>query len=507
MTSYILSHDLGTTGDKATLFTDKGILISSTFYDYPTYYPDVGWAEQNPDDYWRAFCSSTKALLKKSSVKAENIAVVSFSGQMMAALPVDKDGDALRRSIIWADLRSTVEAESLSKRIGRHNFYELTGNRLSASYPATKIMWIKRNEPKIYKNTYKFINAKDYVAAKLTRRILSDYSDASSMALLNIKSLDWATEILEASGIDKGKLPDLIESTDVVGKVCKHASMESGLMEGTPVVKGAGDGPCATAGSGVVQEGESYIYIGTSTWMGLATRRPFIDSKKRTHTFCHFTKGLYAPAGTMQAGGGSFQWLKNTLCDCESSLAKKLNVDVYEILTLKAKDISCGSGGLIFLPYLMGERCPFWNPDARGCFIGLSMLHSKSHMIRSVLEGVAYNMKLIEEAFIEQGADLSTIRMIGGGAKSPLWRTIFADVMEKRIARLNFNEEATSIGAAIAGGVGVGMFSSIIEAHKFVRIEEEAVPNAKNVSVYREYYEIFKKSYEQLVKVFSVLSS
>jgi len=252
-------------------------------------------------------------------------------------------------------------------------------------------------------------------------------------------------------------------------------------------------------------EEEAYIYLGTSTWMAFATKRPIIDPKKRTFTFSHFHKGLYMPAGTMQSGGGSFKWFKDTLCDAESDAAEKLNLDVYELLTLKAKEIPCGSAGLLFLPYLMGERSPLWNPKARGCFIGLSIVHTKSHMIRSVLEGVAYNMKIIEEAFAEQGVSFQSIRIIGGGAKSRIWRRIFADVMEKPISRLNFIEEATAVGAAIAGGVGAGFFSSIHDAKGFVKIEEEINPDERNYPVYRRYYTIFKKSYEQLMDVFDML--
>ena len=505
MASYILSHDLGTTGDKATLFSAEGKLISSTFASYQTYYPEIGWAEQDPEHYWRAFCESTKALIDKAKIKPFDIAVVSFSGQMMAALPVDKDGKALRNSIIWADLRSTKQVGELSTRIGEDSVYEITGHRLSASYSATKIMWIRENEPEVYKNTHKFIHAKDFIVSRLTGNIYSDYSDASGMNLLDIKSLDWSEELLEATKIDQNKLPDLVESTEVVGKVTGKASSLSGLIQGTPVVIGGGDGACATCGAGVMGEEEAYIYLGTSTWMAFATKRPIIDPKKRTFTFSHFHKGLYMPAGTMQSGGGSFKWFKDTLCDAESDAAEKLNLDVYELLTLKAKEIPCGSAGLLFLPYLMGERSPLWNPKARGCFIGLSIVHTKSHMIRSVLEGVAYNMKIIEEAFAEQGVSFQSIRIIGGGAKSRIWRRIFADVMEKPISRLNFIEEATAVGAAIAGGVGAGFFSSIHDAKGFVKIEEEINPDERNYPVYRRYYTIFKKSYEQLMDVFDML--
>ncbi|MQY76306.1 MAG: xylulokinase [Spirochaeta sp.] len=365
---------------------------------------------------------------------------------------------------------------------------------------------LRDNEPDIYKNTCKFIHAKDYLAANLTGRLVTDYSDASGMNLLDINKLEWSEEILAATAIDRDKLPDIVESIEVIGKVNAGAARQSGLLEGTPVVIGGGDGACATCGAGVVHEGDTYIYLGTSTWMATASTRPLIDPLQRTFTFCHFTRGLYFPTGTMQSGGGSFQWLKNTLCNSETEAADQAGIDVYDLLNLKAREVPCGSEGVIFLPYLMGERSPHWNPDARACFVGLSMVHDKRHMIRAVLEGVAYNMKLIEEAFLEQGVNISTIRMIGGGAKSRLWRSIFSDITERRVARLNFIEEATTIGAAIAGGIGVGIFSSIEEADKLVKLEEEIRPNEDNFPIYRRYYNIFKTTYEKLFDVFSMIA-
>ena len=505
MSSYILAHDLGTTGDKATLFNEEGRLVASEFSAYGTIYPKAGWAEQDPEDYWRAFCRSTKAIIEHSGIKPDDIAAVCFSGQMMAALPVDGKGRPLRNSIIWADLRATKEASTIAERIGHKRFYTISGNSISASYPAAKIMWIMRNEPDIYRRTCKFLGAKDFVGAKLTGSLVSDYSEASAMALLNITSLNWADEIVSAAEIDRDKLPDLVESTSVIGRVKAAPADECGLKAGTAVVKGAGDGPCATAGAGVVSDGESYFYLGTSTWMGLASRRPYLDPEMRTHTFCHFEKGLYAPAGAMQSGGGSVQWLKDALCGHEARQAEDIGIDVYDILSMRAENAPPGCFGLIFLPYLMGERCPFWNPNARGCFIGLSIVHTKDHIIRAVFEGVAYNMKLIAEAFEQQGADHSSIRMIGGGAKSALWCSIFADVMEKDIVVLDHKEEATSIGAAIAGGVGVGMFSSIHEADRFVKIDRKVQARSENSGVYRKYYDIFQMSYRKLSILFPKL--
>jgi xylulokinase len=367
-------------------------------------------------------------------------------------------------------------------------------------------MWIRENEPDVYKKSHKFIHAKDFVVQRLTGKIVTDYSDATGMNLLDINTLQWSAEMLEATGIEKSKLPEPVESTEVVGKITASAAASSGLTEGTPVAIGGGDGPCATAGAGVVRLGEAYMYVGSSTWIGLASDKPIIDPSKRTFTFGHFKRGLYMPAGTMQAGGGSFKWFKDILGEAETDAAEKSGADVYDLLSLKAEQAPAGSAGLLFLPYLMGERSPLWDPNARGCFIGLSMLHNKSHMVRSVLEGVAYNMHHIQVAFLEQGITSESVRMIGGGAKSRIWRSIFADIFEKPIQKLNFIEEATSVGAAIAGGVGIGIIPSLEDAGKFVHVVEETPPNSDNFATYRKQFEIFKQSYHSLEKVFTLLS-
>jgi xylulokinase len=506
MAAYILAHDLGTTGDKATLFGTEGKLLGSAFSPYPTLYPRTGWAEQEPEQYWRAFCRSTRELLEKSRIPAARIAAVSFSGQMMAALPVDREGRALRNSIIWADLRSTSQAEALGKRIDADRVYRICGHRLSPSYSAAKIMWIKENEPEVYKRAHKFLQAKDYLACRLAGARLTDYSDASGMNLLDITGLRWSAEILEAAGIDGAKLPEIVESTEVIGKISGEAAEASGLPSGTPVVIGGGDGACATCGAGVVGEEQAYIYLGTSTWMAITSSKPLLDPAKRTFTFCHFLRGLYFPTGTMQAGGGSYQWLRNTLGEAEVKAAGEAGGDAYELLNREAGEAPCGSAGLLFLPYLMGERSPLWDPQARACFIGLTMLHGKRHLIRAVLEGVAFNMRLIYEAFREQGVRFTKVRLIGGGARSRLWLSIFADVLEIPTARLNFIEEATSVGAAIAGGVGVGLFSSIREADRLVQETELAPCDPANFPVYRKNFAVFRACYERLRDLFPLLS-
>ena len=510
METLILAHDIGTTGDKATLFRPDGTVCASSFAAYPTSYPRPGWAEQNADDYWTAFCAATRDLLQKSAAQPSSISVISFSGQMMAALPVDAAGAALRPSIIWADQRSTAEAAALGARVSSARVYAITGHRLNPSYSGTKIMWIRAHEPDVYAKTAKFLHAKDFLVLRLTGVAATDLSDASGMNLLDIESGTWSEEILEAAGISKDLLPDVYEASAVVGTVTAEAAGVTGLLPGTPVVIGGGDGACATCGAGVVSEGDAYICLGTSAWLATASTRPLRDPLQRTNTFCYFRRGQYFPCGSMQAAGGSLQWFAETLADRSADRGNggtAAGDSVYDALERSAKDIPPGSEGLLFLPYLIGERSPWWNPEARACFVGLSLKHGRAHMVRAVMEGVAFNMRLVADAFSEQGVRFDRVRMIGGGARSGTWRQIFADVLERPVATLTFMEEATSVGAAIAGGVGIGLYTSIEEAVRIVKETGSNAPDPSRSQAYRGHGAAFRKCYEQLVPIFSMLST
>jgi xylulokinase len=505
METLILAHDIGTTGDKATLFRPDGTIRASSFAAYPTSYPKPGWAEQDADDYWRAFCAATRDLLAKSGAPPSSIGVISFSGQMMAALPVDGAGAALRPSIIWADQRSSGEAADLGSRVSPGRVYTLTGHRLNASYSGTKIMWIRKHEPEVYGRTAKFLHAKDFLVLRLTGIAGTDLSDASGMNLLDIESGSWSEEILDAAGIRRDLLPEVHEAATVAGTVTADAGRATGLLQGTPVVIGGGDGACATCGAGVVSEGDAYICLGTSAWLATVSTKPLRDPLQRTNTFCYFRRGQYFPCGSMQAAGGSLQWFAETLA--EKGKEGAAGGSVYDALERSARDIAPGSEGLLFLPYLIGERSPWWNPEARACFVGLSLKHGRAHMVRAVMEGVAFNMRLIADAFSEQGMRFGRVRMIGGGARSGTWRQIFADVLERPIATLTFMEEATSIGAAIAGGVGIGLYSGIEEAVRIVKETSSTVPEPSRSPAYRRSLDAFRRCYEQMVPVFSMLAA
>lgn len=504
---YILAHDLGTTGNKATLYTPEGKLVASCFYPYETRYLSANWVEQNPEDWWKAVCLSTAKLLGDSKIGAESIKVVSFSGQMMGALPVDKKGIPLRQAIIWADQRGVKQAELLKDRVGMDRVYKITGHRASPSYSAAKIMWVRDEEPELFKRTYKFLQAKDYIVLKLTGRFVTDYSDASGTNLLDLREKKWSEEILEKVGLPEEVLPELHASTDVVGEVTSEAAAECGLKPGTPVVIGGGDGSCAAVGAGVVSEGLAYNYLGSSSWVALATREPIYDPKLRTFNWVHLDPGLYSPCGTMQSAGGSLQWAKKELCSSEREAAEALGLDSYELINLEIAQSPEGAKGLLFLPYLLGERSPYWNPNARGVFLGLTQNHTRKDMLRAILEGVCFNLRIIIEAFEEQGVSIEAIRIIGGGAKGWVWRKIMADIYGKPILLTAYPLEATSLGAAIAGGIGVGFFKDFLVTDRLVKVVARQEPEVEKATRYAELFQIFKEAYEQLSPIFDRLSA
>ncbi|MBC8569897.1 xylulokinase [Zongyangia hominis] len=504
MPQYLLAHDLGTSGNKATLYTTDGKLVGSRVYHYDTHVQNATWVEQDPEDWWRAVSVTTKELV--ADIDVSHIAAISFSGQMMGCLCVDSNGVPLRESLIWADMRATKEMGQIRERISERDFYHITGHRISPSYGGQKLMWVKDHEPEVYEKTYKILNAKDYIILKLTGRFVTEYTDASSTCLLDLAKLQWSDQLLEVMGLDRDKLPELCRSTDVAGTVTREAAAACGLIEGIPVVCGGGDGVCAAVGTGCVKEGIAHSCMGTSSWISITAKEPVYDDAMRTFTWAHIVPGYVLPTGTMQCGGGSMSWLKNTLCAYEGVLAQEQKVSVYDIIEQETNRSPVGARGLLFLPYLIGERSPRWNPNARGAFVGLTMEHTKDDIVRAVQEGVALNLGVVMDCFQKKGVKIDEMTLIGGGAKSAAWRQIFADMYRCRIQKPNVLEEATSMGAAITGGVGVGAFDDFDVIDRFLTIDSELSPIEENARIYDRLKPIFDECYEGLVGVYDKLA-
>lgn len=499
--AYILAHDLGTTGNKANLFDADGQAVRSAFAGYATRYPRAGWAEQDPADWWRAVVETTRALLAEPGIAPQEIAAVSFSAQMMAGLPVDAAGQPLRPAIIWADQRATREADLLREACGAEQLYRRTGHRISAAYTGPKMLWIREHEPELFARTRIFLQAKDYVAYRLTGQFATDYSDASGSNLFNLDQRAWDEEILAAVGLARGLLPEAHPSHHVAGQVTLEAAVATGLLAGTPVVIGGGDGACATVGAGVVGEGDAYNYIGSSSWMAVASPRPLYDPQQRIVNFAHLDPQQVCPMGTMQAAGGAYQWLSGWIARGEE------NPERYREMDRWAAQTPPGAEGLLFLPYLMGERSPYWNPEARGAFVGLSMRHGRGHAARAAMEGVAYNLRMILDALTEQGVAPQAMRLIGGGAKSAVWRQILADILGLPILRPQLLAEATALGAAIAGGVGVGLWPDYGVAHRLVAAAEAERPDPAARETYNARYPLFQEVYRALEPLYGRLGA
>jgi xylulokinase len=496
--TYILAHDLGTTGNKATLFDREGKLVDSAFAAYPTHYPHPNWAEQEPADWWAAVCSTTRQLLTQTGVAASAIAAVGLCGQMMGCTPVDAQGRPLRSCIIWADQRAQAQANQIAERCGAEAVYQRSGHRPSPAYTAAKMLWVRDEQPEIFQKTACFLQPKDFIVHQLTGRFATDYSDASGTLLFDLVERRWATDFLAALALPVDCLPTLYPSTAVVGEVTSTAATATGLAAGTLVVIGGGDGACAGVGAGVVEPGDAYCYIGSSAWISISTLQPVRDPAQRTFTFHHLHPERYAPMGTMQAAGGARDWAWRLLQEAE------LDLDAA------AATISPASEGLLFLPYLLGERSPHWNPLARGAFIGLAMPHSKPQLARAVLEGVALNLRLILDALRssigQSEPPIRAIRLIGGGGKSDLWPQMLADCFNLPIHQLTLTSEATSWGAAVAAGVAVGIYDWA-QAAQGATVTQIVEPTRQGVAIYGELAAIYADAYRALEPIYTRLAA
>ncbi|HPJ88976.1 MAG TPA: xylulokinase [Thermotogota bacterium] len=501
---YLMAHDLGTTGNKATLYTKDGLLIGSEFIAYDTYYPGYNCVEQDGNQWWQSVVKSTQNLMKKANINPESLAGISFSGQMMGAVAVDRNGELLRNPIIWADQRSMPQTKKL-EAYGMQKVYQIAGTRVSPTFSGEKIAWLKENEPEVYEKTYKFLLAKDYIIMKLTGKFRTDYSDASMTNIFDVNTLSWSEEICSVLDIDRNKLPEIVESTRLAGHVTPQIAAQLGISTKTGIYQGGGDGACASTGAGINQPGEIYAYLGSSSWLSTTTDTPIFDPEMRTFNFCHTKEGLFCPTGTMQAGGASYNWAKDTLCSMEENYAKDLDVSVFSIMDDMIDRIPVGSKNLLFLPYLLGERSPHWNPNAKGAYIGLKASHTKAHLLRAVLEGVTFNLNIIL-GVLENVVKFDRIRVIGGGAKGRNWQQILADVFNHEITIPQYLDEATSMGAAIVAGVGANMIT-FEQGSTFIRDIKTVKPIEANHIAYMKQFKIFNKAYKALEETFDLLSN
>jgi xylulokinase len=497
---YILAHDLGTSGNKATLYSEEGAQVVSATVAYPTRYFNGTWAEQEPEAWWRAVCDSTRALLAEAAAAPSDIAAVALSGQMMGCTPVDKRGRALRPSILYCDQRATREADALLRQMPLREFYGICGHRASASYTLEKLMWLRANEPDVFRQTHKTLCAKDYINGRLTGVLATDFSDASGTNAFDLNTFTWSERLLALAGIDGALFPDAVDSATVIGEVTPEAARATGLAAGTPVAAGGGDGSAAGVGVGCVRPGSAYNCLGSSSWIALTVEKPIVDAEMRTMNWAHCVPGYLHPSGTMQTAGSSFKWLAEQLCGEEAAAARSGGGSLYARIDDAVAAVPPGANGLLFLPYMLGERTPWWNTEARGAFVGLSLASTRADMMRAVMEGVAMNLGLIADIF-RAHVPIQEFTLIGGGARSAVWRQILADACGCPVRTLTSRAEATSMGAAIIGGVACGLFKSFDVAERFVVVDQTVAPRAETVALYRRRRDLLERAYRGLTEV------
>lgn len=499
MPKYLLAHDLGTSGNKATLFTTDGLLIKSSVSSYGTHYFNGNWAEQNPDDWWRAVCLSTKSLVR--DIEVADICAVSFSGQMMGCLCLDKQGTPLHNSIIWADMRAQEAEKLIIDTIGDREFFRITGHRPGASYSLAKLLWLRENKREVYDKTYKILQAKDYMVFKLTGKFFTDYSDAAGTNAFDINSFEWSDYILDAMNVPREIFPDAVESTKCVGEITEQAATQCGLKKGTPVVMGAGDGGCGALGAGCVANNMTYCCMGTSAWIAHVSDHVILDEDMKLVNWPHAVPGLISTNGTMQCAGTSYTWMKEQLCSEEKYLAQLSGESVYTYIDAAVEKANPGCNGLFYMPYLCGERCPRWDAYAKGGFYGLKMENTRFDMVRSVVEGIGYNMRLILD-LVKNYADINEILIMGGLVKSETNLKIFADILGTTLKTLNYFDEATSVGAALLAGIGSGNLRNFDEITKFTWIVDRVEPKESNKALYKKMLVNFDSTYYAMKDIY-----
>ena len=506
----LLGIDIGTTGVKAALFAaEDGRALSSAFVDYPLYHPHPGWAEQNPEDWWQATLVTIKRCLtegeKEGALPAE-VRGVGLSGQMHGVVLLDEDYKVLRPCIIWSDQRSEAQSRWMTEHVGASRLIDLVSNPALPGFSAPKALWVRDNEPEIFARARVMLLPKDYIRFRLTGTLAMEISDAAGTCLFDVQHGTWSREVLEAIGFDPTLLPPVVPAAAIAGVITPEVEQSTGLPAGTLVAGGGADNACGAVGNGVVRAGLALVSIGTSGVVLAHTDRPQVDRSgpvPRIHTFNHAVPGAWYLMGVTQAAGLSLRWLRDNIGLPERALERWTELDAYALLTREAEGAPAGSHGLLFLPYLQGERTPHLDAYARGGWIGLTSSHDRRDLVRSVLEGVAFSLKDCFSIIAEQGLSLEQVRATGGGAKSHLWRQIIADVLDVELVTTSA-QEGPAFGAALLAGVASGIYGSIAQAcDATVRVVERTMPRPAEARVYANLYEQFRALYPALKPILS----
>lgn len=503
---YIIAADIGTTSAKTLVIrATDGAVLASHSTEYPLYTPKADVAEQDPDAIYQAVVGGIAAVVRQAGARAEDILCVSFSSAMHSLIAVDRNGAPLTRCIIWADNRAAATAEAIKKEHRGHEIYLRTGTPIHPMSPFVKLVWMKEAMPDIHEGAYKFIGIKEYVFLRWFGEYAVDYSIASATGLFNLKNLSWDEEALGLAGITADRLSKPVSTTHILQGMDPGAAAEMGLLPSTPVVAGASDGVLANLGSAAFEPGIFAVSIGTSGAVRSVVTEPITDPKGRL--FCYaLTENFWVIGGAINNGGIMFRWVRDQLATLEAEEGRKLGLDPYDYLTRLAEEVPAGSEGLIFMPFLAGERAPYWNANARGVFFGLSLAHQKKHMIRAVLEGVIYRIHSVAEALEELAGPPSEIRASGGFARSPFWRQIMADVLGTPVT-VPDAIEASGLGAAQLGLLALGEVKDFEGIHGWIKTGKRHEMNPDHHGTYKRLTRIYQKVYHQLSREFDDIAA
>jgi len=504
---YLLGIDLGTSGTRSVLFDENGQVIAARSAEYPLHQPRNGWAEQDPEDWWQAAIATISQVVKQSGVDPRKISALGISGQMHGLVMLDEQGQVLRPSIIWADQRTGEECGDITRLVGAQRLIEITANPALTGFTASKIMWVKKHQPEIYARCRHILLPKDYLRYKLTGDFATEVSDASGMQLLDVPKRQWSQEVLDRLGIAKELLPRVYESPEVTGHISQEAGRLTGLTGTTLVVGGAGDNAAAAVGTGTVVDGRAFTTIGTSGVVFAHASQLAIDPKGRVHTFCCAVPGAWHVMGVVQSAGLSKRWIRDTLCQVEIEQAEQMGVDSYDLVDQLAAASPPGANRLLFLPYLMGERTPHLDPDCRGAFFGLSAIHQRGDLIRAVMEGVSYALRDSLDILDGMGVSSQDMLLTGGGAKSPFWRQLLADIFARPIHTID-SSEGPALGVTILAGVGAGVYPSVEQAcERLVKQGASIAPDASLAPTYASYHRLYQQLYPALKDAYGQLAA
>lgn len=505
-TGLFLGIDVGTTGAKVLLIDARGRVVADALEEYPLQTPQPLWAEQAPAEWWRGVCGAIRRVLATPGVDARAVAAVGLTGQMHGLVLLDVRGRVLRPAILWNDQRTADECAEITRRVGAEAVLQHTGNPVLPGFTAPKLLWVQRHEPNAYARVAHVLLPKDYARYRFSGEFFSDVADASGTALFNVGARRWSDEMCAALGLPAAWLPQVVESPVVCARVSATAAVETGLRAGTPIVAGAGDQAAQAVGAGIVDEGLVSATIGTSGVVFAASRCYRVEPRGRLHAFCHAVPGMWHLMGVMLSAGGSLRWYRDALCELEVQQAARAGRDVYDLLCDQATAAPPGGEGLLFLPYLSGERTPHADPTARGVFFGLTLRHTKAHLTRAVIEGVSFGLRDSLELMRALGITPNETRASGGGARSALWRQILADVFNTPIVASPVAQGA-AYGAALLAAVGAGAIADVPAAGRAAQLvaataaAEPASPSA-NRPIYEDTYARYRALYPALAPEF-----